>query len=70
MFNVDELGREAKGNTVRFCIYLPNIEKSKGFAVKVYAIKKQGRFDVNVLASVHELALFPIHAGGGKKKHD
>ncbi len=63
MFNIDELGPDVKGNKVGFRIYLPSIEKSNGFSVKVYVINKQGQFDVNVPATTYELAPVTPKAG-------
>ena len=56
MFNIDELGPEVKGNEIRFRIYLPGIEESKGFYAKVYVIDKRGQFDVDVPATPYDLA--------------
>ncbi|UCD58921.1 MAG: hypothetical protein JSV16_07385, partial [Candidatus Hydrogenedentota bacterium] len=64
MFTISETGPEIRNHEVRFRIYLPGIEESRGFSVKVYVIDKQGQFDVNVPATVHILAPAPIAPGG------
>jgi maltooligosyltrehalose trehalohydrolase len=61
MFRVEETGPEIQGNNVRFRIYLPSIEKDRGFSLKVYVINKRGQFDVNVPADIYELAPEPAN---------
>ena len=63
MFSVNETGPEIQGNGVRFRIYLPSIEPSRGFSVKVYVINKKGQFDANVPADVYPL--FPETGSSG-----
>lgn len=60
MFRVEETGPEIQGNNVRFRIYLPSIEKEKGFSVTVYVINKKDQFDVKVPANLYPLHPEPI----------
>ena len=64
MFTASETGPEIQGNQVRFRIYLPSIEKDRGFTVKVYVISKQGQFDANVPADVYDLNPTPQNPAG------
>ncbi|MGQ1785089.1 alpha-amylase family glycosyl hydrolase [Saccharicrinis sp. GN24d3] len=59
MFKINETGPEFRNKEVRFRIYLPNIDKSNGFSVKVYLIDKQGQFDADKPAQQHNLTPSP-----------
>ncbi len=55
MFSASETGPNVGEDGVRFRICLPGIEKNRGFTVKAYVIDRQGQFDANVPAEVHDL---------------
>lgn len=55
MFRASETGPEIRGHEVRFRIFLPGIERERGFSVNVYVINKRDQFDANVPADLYEL---------------